>query len=186
MPFYLLKLSTRSIKKRAVGKENDLEYNYNDFLNEYYEQAENDGVQDTTVIPEYGIKNSLKRIFLPGYQNINYNKSIGFIALKSLMNDYKTQRRPKIDIAYRLWRIVRIWFLVYLIVAIPLWCTRGWCCCCLFCKFFKPRQTTEAAKKFLISNPPGIFKTKKGDVHYDPTEREKETYEEFDHFLKTN
>ncbi|KAH9636660.1 hypothetical protein HF086_003478 [Spodoptera exigua] len=60
----------------------------------------------------------------------------------------------------------------------------GWCCCCLCCKFFKPRQTIEEAKRYVVSYPPGILKTKSGEILYEPTDREKECYEEFQHFIK--
>lgn len=61
----------------------------------------------------------------------------------------------------------------------------GWCCCCLYCKAFKPKRTIENAKKYLILNPPGVVNVKGKEIVYDPTEDEKDAYEEFEHMIRT-
>ncbi|XP_045776679.1 uncharacterized protein LOC123875067 isoform X2 [Maniola jurtina] len=62
----------------------------------------------------------------------------------------------------------------------------GWCCCCLFCKSFKPTQTIDEAKMFLEANPPGVLQDKKGGIiFYEPTSNERECYEKFGHLIRT-
>ncbi|XP_026745952.1 uncharacterized protein LOC113507288 [Trichoplusia ni] len=185
-----------AIKKRETKtKENETEYDYDSLLDEYYEQEKNESrSKDTyqikkTVLSDYGAINMVKTILLlrTETENCTQNvKGIGFHAIKCLIHDYNNERQLTKDISARMWKIIQIWFLVYLAIAVPVWCTRGWCCCCLRCKFFKPQQTIEEAKKYVVMYPPGVFKKKNGElIMYDPSPREKECYEEFKHFIKT-
>ncbi|KAF9414037.1 hypothetical protein HW555_007915 [Spodoptera exigua] len=159
--------------KRQIEPENDEDYDYDELVNEYNEQAINESQVQQCVSHKS-----------TDTTNCSYEEGIGLIAVKCLIEDYVNHRQTLREVMGRLWRIFLIWFLVYLAVAIPLWCTRGWCCCCLCCKFFKPRQTIEEAKRYVVSYPPGILKTKSGEILYEPTDREKECYEEFQHFIK--
>lgn len=61
----------------------------------------------------------------------------------------------------------------------------GWCCCCLYCKSFKPTRTIENSKKYLMLNPPGVLHIKGKETVYDPTEEEKDAYEIFEHMIRT-
>ncbi|KAI8425173.1 hypothetical protein MSG28_006998 [Choristoneura fumiferana] len=54
----------------------------------------------------------------------------------------------------------------------------GWCCCCLYCKCFKAHETINNARIYLRLNPPGVLRDKSGDIVYEPSDKEKETYEE--------
>ncbi|XP_063367525.1 uncharacterized protein LOC134655942 [Cydia amplana] len=87
--------------------------------------------------------------------------------------------------AYRVWSIVQIWLIIYIVLAIPLWCTIGRCCCCLVCKRFKAQETIREAKLYAMWNPPGVLRKSTGDVIYTPSEREKEAYEELEHLIRT-
>lgn len=53
-------------------------------------------------------------------------KNIGFKAVHCIFEDYKNHRQSPRVLAARLWRIAKIWFMVYLVIAVPLWCTRGY------------------------------------------------------------
>lgn len=50
---------------------------------------------------------------------------IGLKAIKCLFEDYYNQKQSLNVLVSRLWRIIKTWFLIYLVLAIPLWCTRG-------------------------------------------------------------
>lgn len=57
--------------------------------------------------------------------NCSEVQGIGLLAVKCLIDDFVDQRQPTRELMARLWTMFQIWFLVYLGVAIPLWCTRG-------------------------------------------------------------
>ncbi|CAH1637661.1 unnamed protein product [Spodoptera littoralis] len=186
--------SITKTNKRQIETETEETYDYDELVNEYNDEANEESQSSNAyhmskavnTISQYGIWNELMKLlsFRSDVTNCSYVDGIGLIAMKCLIEDYINHRYTLRDVMARLWRIFFVWFLVYLAVAIPLWCTRGWCCCCLCCKFFKPRQTIEEAKRYVVLYPPGIFKTKSGEILYEPTEREKECYEEFQHFIK--
>ncbi|PZC75495.1 hypothetical protein B5X24_HaOG206036 [Helicoverpa armigera] len=185
--------ATTSIK-REIKRNYETEYDYDQLINEYYDEADSESLSGNAYhmrnsgfeVSEYGTFPALKRIFLISpTTNCSEERGIGIEALKCLYEDYMEQRQSMNEVLARFWSIFGVWIIVYLVIAIPLWCTRGWCCCCLRCKFFKPRQTIEEAKKYVVLYPPGIFKTKSGIIYYEPTERERECYEEFEHFIKT-
>ncbi|KAF9823872.1 hypothetical protein SFRURICE_013409, partial [Spodoptera frugiperda] len=56
--------------------------------------------------------------------NCTYVDGVGLIAMKCVLEEYRNHRFTLRDVMARFWRIFLIWFLVYLAVAIPLWCTR--------------------------------------------------------------
>ncbi|XP_013170905.1 PREDICTED: uncharacterized protein LOC106120194 [Papilio xuthus] len=95
------------------------------------------------------------------------------------------RQSPKVIMA-RLWNNLKIWLVVYLVVAVPLWCTKGWCCCCLCCKLLQPQRTIQDAKQYYMTNPPGVLNVpNSGVICYEATEREKESYEKFGHIIRT-
>lgn len=189
-----------SITKRKASNTGqdkiDFPYNYYDFIKEYYDESLEEAHSNHTFHPsssnetKKSIPASIKDIIKFNTKTRNCTeeeiKHIGFKAVNCIIQDYKKHKEPSKVLAKRLFRIITIWFLVYVVVAIPLWCTRGWCCCCLFCKFFKPRETIDKAKIYFVKNPPGILTSSNGEQKkYDPTEYEVHSYEEFDHFITT-
>lgn len=77
---------------------------------------------------EYGFLDSLKIITS---FNTTYNcteqefKGIGIGAIKCLVEEFYTKQQDYKTLAKHLWKIVAIWMVVYLVIAIPLWFTRG-------------------------------------------------------------
>ncbi|XP_053613998.1 uncharacterized protein LOC128677289 isoform X2 [Plodia interpunctella] len=110
--------------------------------------------------------------------------NIGLKSICCIALDYQRGEAPRV-LAARLWRVVKIWTLVYLFIALPLWCMKGWCCCCLCCKFFRPRETIEEAKSYLLKNPPGVLAVNNKEIRYHPSESERDACEEFEHLLRT-
>ncbi|CAH0594166.1 unnamed protein product [Chrysodeixis includens] len=115
-------------------KENETDYDYDSFLEEYYEQEKNESQSNDTyqikkiALSDYGAIYLIKKefFFRTNTENCTENvKGIGFQAVKCLLHDYKKEQRLTKDISARIWRIIQIWFLVYLAIAVPVYCTRG-------------------------------------------------------------
>ncbi|KAL0131072.1 hypothetical protein PUN28_002573 [Cardiocondyla obscurior] len=114
---------------------------------------------------------------------------IGIKAIECLLYDYqhaKDVTTVKIVLS-KTWLVFRVWLLIYICLAIPCWCQRGWCCCCLRCKFCFPRKRIMFVKQYYAKNPPGVFvkdlkkeKSVKEPVKYEATEYEYIAYENFE------
>nr|XP_022905651.1 uncharacterized protein LOC111417562 [Onthophagus taurus] len=105
-------------------------------------------------------------------------KGIGLKAMKCLAYDLRNVKNSdnREFLIKRVKKIVLIWFCVYLAIAVPLWCEKGWCCCCFFCNCCKPQKRIDKIKKFLVENPVGVLKTPKGVIRkFKPTPYEKYT-----------
>lgn len=90
----------------------------------------------------------------------------------------------KMQLLERIGRLVLIWFCIYLVIAIPCWCQRGWCCCCFQCRFCKPRERIDEAKTFLMNNPPGVYYTSDNEkIVYTPTRYEEYEYKKLKNIL---
>ncbi|XP_059053418.1 uncharacterized protein LOC131847785 [Achroia grisella] len=167
------------------------EYNYDLLLYQYLDKADHEVdvpkfVADTL---EGGILHTMRSmlIFNTNFENCTKQElnEIGLRAVCCLILEYRRSETSDVVQLIRLWRIIKIWTLVYLVMAIPLWCTRGWCCCCLVCKFFKPRRTIDDAKKYFIMNPPGVLNINSREILYEPSDNERDIYEEFEHLIRT-
>ncbi|XP_026829371.1 uncharacterized protein LOC113562888 [Ooceraea biroi] len=111
----------------------------------------------------------------------------GIKAIKCLIYDYQRTRNVAAvrKVLFRTWLVVRIWLLIYVCLAIPFWCHRGWCCCCFRCKFCFPRKRILFAKRYYTLNPPGTFvkslkKPREDIVEYKTTEYEYNAHEVFE------
>ncbi|XP_045776678.1 uncharacterized protein LOC123875067 isoform X1 [Maniola jurtina] len=157
-----------------VEVENCTNYNY-DYLVKEYDNDDKDVIESNwnTTYTENSLPSNCSVEERSSWKSIRFSL-------------YDVWSRKQTMILSRLWKIVKVWFVIYLVVAVPLWCTRGWCCCCLFCKSFKPTQTIDEAKMFLEANPPGVLQDKKGGIiFYEPTSNERECYEKFGHLIRT-
>ncbi|XP_063905573.1 uncharacterized protein LOC135124444 [Zophobas morio] len=100
------------------------------------------------------------------------NRGIGIAALKCIVIDLQTSKSTNstVRILEKILRITLIWFCVYVVIAIPCWCQRGWCCCCCCCcKMCRPRETIDEAKRFFTQNPPGVLIMDGKKIEYPPT-----------------
>ncbi|KAL7298276.1 hypothetical protein TKK_0008628 [Trichogramma kaykai] len=96
--------------------------------------------------------------------------------------------------AARLWKILKIWLIIYVIIAVPCWCTRGWCCCCCRCKSCFPYRMIDYEKQYYAKNPPGILveKLPKGKekaeeqapIKYEATLYEEDAYADFESAIR--
>ncbi|XP_073950566.1 uncharacterized protein [Choristoneura fumiferana] len=160
--------------RRQVDIEKEEEYDYDALINEYYAEAIREEMSNETY--------HVVKIDSNGTGLMQRLKSIATFNIKLEKLNHRQARQV---IAKRIWNISQIWLLIYVVVAIPIWCTLGWCCCCLYCKCFKAHETINNARIYLRLNPPGVLRDKSGDIVYEPSDKEKETYEELDHLIKT-
>ncbi|XP_028170482.1 uncharacterized protein LOC114360111 isoform X2 [Ostrinia furnacalis] len=184
------KLASDSTHKRTLNGNTDNDYDYEHLLDEYYEESLNESKENKSYRifgkdAESSFANNMRKFMNIKNKNCS-QEDIGINAIKCLFVDYYNRKQPLNVFVGRLWTIIRVWFILYIVLAIPLWCMKGLCCCCFFCRIFKPHQTIAEAKSYFITNPPGLLKTTKGhEVLYEPTKNERDAYEEFEHLIRT-
>ncbi|XP_072751251.1 uncharacterized protein [Anoplolepis gracilipes] len=185
-----------------IESSNKKTYDYENFKIEYEQQleynmkhgkvlnyTEREELEDTP-------KEALKRIInLKRSKNCTKEElsQIGIKALECLLYDY--QRVKDIThvnkILSRTWLVLKIWLLIYICLAIPCWCQRGWCCCCFRCKFCFPQKKIIFTKQYYTMNPPGTFvkdlkkeKDMRELIKYEVTEDEYNAYKTFETAIK--
>lgn len=190
-----------SESSKLETQENEENYDYEIFKAEYYQNIENlknknqtynftdNGITEET--PEDKIKKILDFKLPKNCTNEELTK-FGITAIECLAYDYKNAKNKNDvnKILSRSWSILKVWFCIYMCIAIPAFCQKGWCCCCLGCKIFYPYETIDNAKKYYANNPPGILKQKKNNnndnniIKYEPTLFEYEAYENFESAIR--
>ncbi|XP_057337910.1 uncharacterized protein LOC130675983 [Microplitis mediator] len=116
----------------------------------------------------------------------------GLKSFECLMFDYQHAIKNKTDIKLlliRTWMVIRIWFFIYICIAIPCWCQKGWCCCCFRCEFCFPTRRIQKVRNYYALNPPGKFVEKpladpEHPLIYEPTKAEKRAYRDLGKELK--
>ncbi|KAL6444724.1 hypothetical protein ACFW04_002059 [Cataglyphis niger] len=183
-------LKERSTLAETESPDEEL-YDYEKFKKEYEQQLEYN-IEHGKVL-NYTEKEELEDIPKEALKGSNCTKEelsqIGIKALKCLLYDYQHVK----DITHinkilaRTWLVLKIWLLIYICLAIPCWCQRGWCCCCFRCKFCFPKKRIKFAKQYYAMNPPGTFvkdlkkeKYIKEPIKYEATEYEYNAYETFE------
>ncbi|XP_066585746.1 uncharacterized protein [Prorops nasuta] len=109
---------------------------------------------------------------------------IGLQAMQCLVQGYQhvKDKTTLNRMLSRTWVVLRVWIYIYLSIAIPCWCQKGWCCCCFRCDICFPKKRINFAKKYYTSNTPGTLIKQKINqlpqkVNYKPTEFEYKAYE---------
>ncbi|XP_063981832.1 uncharacterized protein LOC135164949 [Diachasmimorpha longicaudata] len=171
------------------------EYDYEKFKAEYYQQLEDMNVQNlthnftNTEEAEETPGDALKKIVefkIPRNCTREELTQIGAKAFECLMFDYqhaKNESDVKRVLA-RGWMVIRVWCFIYICIAIPAWCQKGWCCCCFRCEFCFPLEKIEYSKTYFAKNPPGVFRGAQGDESYVPSAFELEAYEELESAIR--
>ncbi|XP_043255487.1 uncharacterized protein LOC122399127 [Colletes gigas] len=115
------------------------------------------------------------------------SKKFGIKAIDCLIHNYESEDQTVKKSVQKAWLIIRIWFLIYVCLAIPCWCHKGWCCCCFRCEFCFPRRRILFAKQYYAINPPGTLakEVEKNEetqqfITYEPTEFEENAFEQFE------
>ncbi|XP_006621880.1 uncharacterized protein LOC102678180 [Apis dorsata] len=161
-------------------------YDYDQFKKEYEEQIkkfnETLNITEEEKLEEHTMKALQK---LVDFKNCTEeSKKFNITLMDCLMYNYEQQKDKPIikKTLQKIWLIIKIWFLIYICLAIPLWCQKGWCCCCLPFKFCFPKKRILFAKQFYVNNPPGVYKKdpKKEELTYEPTEFEEDMYEKLE------
>ncbi|CAG9863411.1 unnamed protein product [Phyllotreta striolata] len=169
-------------KKREDQVSTEDNYDYNKLKEQFDNEVKqasvsNETVNYTNVKEDESIKDSIKTFLDIGKEPKNCTneerKGIGLGAIECLWADF---RKPKLrnHLLEKVIRIALIWFIVYLVIAIPLWCQYGWCCCCCRCAICRPLEQIEEVKRFCAQNPPGTYHDEDGNAtKYEPTRFEK-------------
>ncbi|XP_026670869.1 uncharacterized protein LOC108626720 [Ceratina calcarata] len=190
--------------KRAVSSDEEDDgiepgeeaYDYHKFKAEYEEQLEQSNktlnFTDKDKLEEQP-KEALEK--LVDFRNCTEaaSKKFGIKAIDCLMYNYEKQKEKPVvkKTVKKIWLTLKVWFLIYVCIAIPCWCQRGWCCCCFRFKFCFPKKRITFAMQYYAKNPPGVLSIeprKKEEMvepfTYRPTELEEEAYETFESAIR--
>ncbi|XP_024936046.1 uncharacterized protein LOC112493693 isoform X2 [Cephus cinctus] len=171
-------------------KDEELELEYSQQIKDDMNSSKTYNYTDTGE-PEETAGDALKKLVeLKKPKNCTKEEltQFGIKALECLAFDYQ-HAKNKTDVKKvltRTWIVIRIWMFIYICIAIPCWCQKGWCCCCFRCKFCFPRERIESAKEYYAKYPPGILQevpvkgTADETIKYTPTLFEVEAYERFE------
>ncbi|CAK9813462.1 hypothetical protein ANTQUA_LOCUS7635 [Anthophora quadrimaculata] len=186
----MYKRDTDYIGSTEPGEEN---YDYHKFKREYEEQIVKDistnktlNYTDTEKLKED--PNEVLQKLLDVKNCTDISRKSGIKTIDCLIHNYEQQKNePAVKKTLsKIWLIFKIWFLIYICLAVPCWCHKGWCCCCFRCKICFPKKRILFAKQYYITNPPGTLSKqapKKGEkefITYEPTEFEEDAYEVFE------
>ncbi|XP_049826513.1 uncharacterized protein LOC109598173 [Aethina tumida] len=109
-------------------------------------------------------------------------KGIGFKSIMCYINEPENQDNR---LSTKIFYLSLVILAAYIIIAIPCWCSKGWCCCCCRCKWCFPRQRIDEAKKFLADNPVGVYHDKDGKkIEFKTTIYEKYAFAQLEKALK--
>ncbi|XP_053986082.1 uncharacterized protein LOC128880245 isoform X1 [Hylaeus volcanicus] len=172
-------------------------YDYEKFKKEYDEQIArytttdkisnytNGNTSEETQRKKYPAE-TLQKLF--DFKNCTEaSKKFGIKAIDCLVDNYERQKPALKKSVQKVWLMIRVWFLIYICLAIPCWCQKGWCCWCFRCKVCFPRTRILFAKQYYALNPPGVLakEVKKKEeaqqfITYEPTEFEEDAFEQFE------
>ncbi|XP_044744680.1 uncharacterized protein LOC123306647 [Coccinella septempunctata] len=176
-------------RRSEENTSDNADYNYEDMKRKFEEKIEEERRTEVkyTELKEYeDMEDSLKTIWRKKEEincTIAEMKNINGKALLCLLKEPSKNKASKFFT--RLGKILVIWFIVYVIIAVPMWCTRGWCCCCCRCKFCRPRNRIEWIKEYFMQNPVGVVHDDYGNrIEYHPTKYEKYYYSNLEKELK--
>lgn len=161
------------LRKRENDKENtDEAYEYKDLKQEFEvnlkkEEKSNESLIYTETTIESAPKGLMKSLISAednSTLNCTESRKLGLEYAQCLISDLgKPKLRSKvIDKVLRIFIIILI---VYIVIALPLWCQYGWCCCCCRCRFCRPLEEIDEVKKFFVVNPVGVYHDKEGRKH---------------------
>ncbi|XP_029052548.1 uncharacterized protein LOC114880574 isoform X1 [Osmia bicornis bicornis] len=186
------------LKRYIISGENGLTentepdeeiYDYEKFKKEYEEQIvedinnKNNTFNDTKEKIDELAEETLKNLF--NFTNCTEtSKKLGIKAIDCFIHNYELEKDKPIvkKTVSKIWLIIKVWLLIYICLAIPCWCHKGWCCCCFRCGVCFPRKRIHFAKEYYALNSPGTLnkEEEKQFITYEPTEFEEDAYNTFE------
>ncbi|XP_060518717.1 uncharacterized protein LOC132697329 [Cylas formicarius] len=177
-------LSAKRLQKRGEYDNDSLSYDYEGFKAEYEQEIKemakkNDTLKYSEIKEEETPNEAVKTLIDFSAKNCTSDdlKSMSINSARCLWLEMKKphfDKRERLNLLEKLAKLVAIWFIIYLLIALPLWCQYGWCCCCCRCKFCRPLEQIDEVKTFFENNPVGVFRDETGKVFaYEPTDYEK-------------
>ncbi|KAL0269414.1 UNVERIFIED_CONTAM: hypothetical protein PYX00_007158 [Menopon gallinae] len=129
--------------------------------------------------PEQTLMDAFRKIVdLKTPPNCKNVTGYGLSILECLAQSYHNHEMSGKQVFMALINLICVWILIYLSIAIPLWCIKGWGCCCITWKYCKPKKMVEEVQEYIAQNPPGVFINENGEEeHYAPSLKEKELYD---------
>ncbi|XP_076234003.1 uncharacterized protein LOC143178942 [Calliopsis andreniformis] len=185
------KVFTRQIEDTEPGEE---AYDYEKLKKEYEEQIGED--IDANKIVNYTAeekteenpKEALQKLL--DFKNCTEETAkFGIKAIDCLIHNYEHEKKKPVvkKTVHKAAMMIKVWFLIYVCLAIPCWCQYGWCCWCFRFKFCFPRKRILFTKQYYALNPPGTLHTQmkkkkqtEKTVTYVPTEFEEDAYEKLE------
>ncbi|GJQ76678.1 hypothetical protein Trydic_g15534 [Trypoxylus dichotomus] len=186
--YYLNEMAKRQMSSDVAEKrsysEIPLDYDYEKFKEEYESdmklaQRKDDVLNVVDVTEEEQFKDAFKSMlnFSKTPRNCTKEeiKGIGLAAVECFWYDFKKveTKEQKRVLLQRIYKLIIFWIVIYVAIAVPCWCQKGWCCCCFRCRFCKPRLRIDDVKRFHAENPPGVYYTDRQKLTYKPTHYEK-------------
>ncbi|XP_018333335.1 uncharacterized protein LOC108742568 [Agrilus planipennis] len=195
-------ISQQNDTERIISKRDDLLkledtktfeeqpfYDYQVLKNEYKDEMEkekktNQTFNYTEIKEDETMKEAAKSMIefkKPKNCTNEEQMGIGYGTLVCFLQDLKgpESRKTVTLLTYRITQILIVLLILYMVIAFPCWCQRGWCCCCFRCKFCKPVLRIHKARQFLAKNPLGIYHTKDNKkIVYKPTYQEEYVYKQ--------
>lgn len=178
--------------EEGVDKNDSISYDYNNFKAGYDKEikdAENSGdtLKYSTVKEEESLKDAVKEMIdfrkTPKNCTAEEMNGIGLGAVECFWMEMK-KPRMKSRVFEKAIRIIVVWIILYIVVAVPCWCQYGWGCCCCRCRFCRPRENISEVQKFFAENPVGVYHDEKGNVYnYKPTAYEIYAYRKLEREL---
>ncbi|XP_066157896.1 uncharacterized protein [Euwallacea fornicatus] len=182
------------VKREIENEKNDSDYNYESLKSQYDESMKIEETrEDTAKYKEVKEKESpneaVKNLFKVAAQNCTDKEStsLGIGDVKCVLltsGQIYLKKDAKYYFIKKVLLIVTIWALVYVVIAVPLWCQYGWCCCCCRFKFCNPRSEIDEIKTFCANNPPGVYYDEGTLRRYQPTTYEIHAHRELEKMIE--
>ncbi|XP_066249387.1 uncharacterized protein [Euwallacea similis] len=167
------------IKREVKNEKNDSDYDYESLKSQYDESMKIEETREDTakykeIKEEESPNEAVKNLFKVAAQNCTdeENRNLGIGDVKCFLmtsSQMYLNKDAKHYVIKKVLLTVTIWALVYVVIAVPLWCQYGWGCCCCRFKFCNPRIEIDEVKTFCVNNPPGIYYEEGTLRRYQPT-----------------
>ncbi|XP_050296334.1 uncharacterized protein LOC126736147 [Anthonomus grandis grandis] len=164
----------QKVEKRRSAESNITDYDYDKLKKEYedsLQKAENkkDAAKYKEVKEDESPQEAVQTLVEFKAKNCTEEEKtgLGVAAIRCFLTESQQKhlnKDQKFYMAKKVLLIALIWIIVYILIAVPLWCQYGWCCCCCRCKFCHPRELIEEVKTFYENNPAGVYVDDSGNI----------------------
>lgn len=161
-----VKRTVRNARWKRDIMQNDMEdYDYDVLRVEYYEdelkeiEVENVTIKIEPVKVDHRVQDAVEPIVdikVPRNCTDKDRKGYGIRAIECAFKDLFAEGFTE-SVQLRFRKLSVFWFIVYVVIATPLWLVKGWCCCCCRCACCFPDKVVYKIKEYIVKNPPGLI-----------------------------